>query len=497
FTGLSSGNTYVSGTTLYYRPSAGGTFTVNANGASDPETGVAGYTFSPLNGFASATQSGNHVDVTFDGSSTGNGGSTVVAVNNAGVSSTPPTAFTVTKDAVAPAGGLLSINPYAGTLAVPVAKTDFADADSGIASNVVTRSDPQAPVGGVCPANGYTGANGVTLPNDTVPADGQCYQYTLTGTDHVGNVATYRTIVLVDTTGPAGGSVDYANGPSSLSAISVDWDAGTDPQSGIAQVRVDRATASVSGGVCGPLGSFTTIVANATTSPVVDSGVSAGNCYAYQIVVTNNAGVSSTFSSASITQLTNAVPFELAAGNPAGAVLEGSTVYLGPSAANLPWKLELTTDGGNGVTQATWQGKAGPQLTSSPTADSTPTNAPFTSGVYQWDGSAISDTINLTRDPGATVDVVNVVSDLTVPTGSISYAGGAYASHSVHVTTTASDGGSGVASTQVQRSEAPLTGATCGAWSSFTDITLNGGGNDTNVTDNTCYRYQLVITDKV
>src|SRR5581483_10129082 len=205
FTGLSSGNTYVSGTTLYYRPSAGGTFTVNANGASDPETGVAGYTFSPLNGFASATQSGNHVDVTFDGSSTGNGGSTVAAVNNTGVSSTPPTAFTVTKDAVAPAGGLLSINPYAGTLAVPVAKTDFADADSGIASNVVTRSDPQAPVGGVCPANGYTG--------------------------------------------PAGGSVAYANGPSSLGAISVDWDAGTDPQSGIAQVRVDRATASVSGGV--------------------------------------------------------------------------------------------------------------------------------------------------------------------------------------------------------------------------------------------------------
>ena len=103
----------------------------------------------------------------------------------------------------------------------------------------------------------------------------------------------------------------------------------------------------------------------------------------------------------------------------------------------------------------------------------------------------------MTRDPGATVDVLNVSSDLNDPTGSISYANGTYASHSVHITTSASDGESGVGSTQVERSEAPLTGATCGAWSSFAAITLNGGGNDTTVLDNTCYRYQLVVTDNV
>src|SRR4029077_16908338 len=73
YTGTSAGNTFVSGTTLFYRPSAGGTFTVNANGASDPETGIqsgnAGYTFSSLTGFVSTTQTGSHVDVAFDGSS--------------------------------------------------------------------------------------------------------------------------------------------------------------------------------------------------------------------------------------------------------------------------------------------------------------------------------------------------------------------------------------------------------------------------------------------
>jgi hypothetical protein len=497
FTGASAGNTFVSGSTLYYRPSVGGTFTVNATGASDPETGIAGYAFSTLSGFAGATQNGNHVDVTFDGSSTGGGAYTVVANNNAGVSSTPATPFSIAKDSTAPSGGLLSINPYSGSLSIAIAKTDFTDAGSGIASNAVTRSNPQTPVAGACPVGGYTGANAVTLPNDTVPADGECYQYTLTGTDNVGNAGAYSTNVLVDTTGPAGGSVAYANGASSLSAISIDWNAGTDAESGIAQVRVDRASASVTGGACGSLGGFSTIVTNATVSPVVDSAVSAGNCYAYRIVVTNNAGVSSTFTSASVTQLTAAVPFQIANTIPSGASLQGSTLYLGAAAANQPWKLQLTTDGGNGVTQATWQGKSGSPLSSAPITDATPTSVPFNSGVYTWDGTPVNDTIQLTRDPGAQVDLVRVVSDLVDPTGLITYANGAYASHSVHITTSASDADSGVASTQVQRASAPLTGATCGSWTGYADVTLNGGGNDTTVTDNTCYSYQLVVTDNV
>jgi hypothetical protein len=110
---------------------------------------------------------------------------------------------------------------------------------------------------------------------------------------------------------------------------------------------------------CGTFGSFTTLVANAAVSPTVDSGVAAGNCYAYRIVVTNNAGVDSTFSSPSIVKLTNGLPIQLAPGNPAGSFLSGSTLYLGPSSANLPFTLRLTTLGSNGVTSATWQGKSG------------------------------------------------------------------------------------------------------------------------------------------
>jgi len=103
-----------------------------------------------------------------------------------------------------------------------------------------------------------------------------------------------------------------------------------------------------------------------------------------------------------------------------GSILTGSTLYLGPSSANLPFKLQLTTLGANGVTSATWQGKSG-SLQSMPATDTTATSTPFDSGVYTWDGTApLNDSIQVSRDPSATVDSVNVVSDTNDPTGTIS-----------------------------------------------------------------------------
>ena len=69
---------------------------------------------------------------------------------------------------------------------------------------MITRSNAQAPSSpGVCPAGGYTGSTVVTSP-DTVPTDGQCYVYTLTGTDRVGNATSVASSpILVDTTAPS------------------------------------------------------------------------------------------------------------------------------------------------------------------------------------------------------------------------------------------------------------------------------------------------------
>ena len=91
---------------------------------------------------------------------------------------------------------------YAST-SVVISTGNYTDAGSGISFNQITRSNAQAPVAGVCPASGYTGASGVSSPDGGV-TNGQCYVYTLTGTDNVGNTSTISSSpVLVDSTPPA------------------------------------------------------------------------------------------------------------------------------------------------------------------------------------------------------------------------------------------------------------------------------------------------------
>ncbi|MHB8651268.1 MAG: SwmB domain-containing protein [Gaiellaceae bacterium] len=509
FGGLSAGNTFVNGSTLFFRPSASGTFTVNANGASDAETGIGGYTFSNLNAnggsFASVTPSGNTLAVAFDGSSAGpTAGQTVTANNNAGLSSTPG-AFTITQDSTAPVGGGISASPFSSSPTIALSETDFNDGTgSGVASLALTRSDPQAPVNGGCPVSGWTGATPVTLTNhaasDTVPTDGMCYQYTLTATDNVGNVARTSTNVLVDSTPPAGGSVSYADGLSSLAAVSVGWDKGSDAQSGISQVLIEKASATLTGSTCGSFSGFTVIATNPGSSPIGDTAVAAGNCYVYEVVVTNGAGLTATYTSTAVVHETAASPIALS-GSPAGSFLAGSTLYLAGSGGS--FQLQLTTIGQNGVASATWQGKgANPPFSSSPATDSTVTAAPYQSGTYTWTPAfAGGASIQVTRHAGGTTttDSVGVQSDTSAPTGSISYADGMYQSASVPVTVSSSDGdGSGIATTQVQRASTTLSGSTCdtGHWSGFSPVTLSGGVDNTVLGGN-CYMYQAVVTDNV
>ena len=150
--------------------------------------------------------------------------------------------------------------------------------------------------------------------------------------------------------------------------------------------------------------------------------------------MTNNAGVTSTFTSAAVAKLTVASPIAVSPGNPAGVYLSGTTLFVGPNAANLPFKLELTTLGQNGVASATWQGKASGPFRARLRPTRPTTSPPFHSGTYTWDGTpGLNDSIQVTRDPSATVDSVSVVSDTNNPTGSISYGAGPFVTHSIHV----------------------------------------------------------------
>ena len=128
----------------------------------------------------------------------------VVAVGTDNVTnstvSTPP--IPVTVDSSGPTGGAISVPNYANTLSVTITTTNFSDSISGMASNVISRSNGQAPTAGVCPTSGYTGATTVSSP-DTSVANGNCYEYTLTGTANDGSSTSVTSNpVLVDTTAP-------------------------------------------------------------------------------------------------------------------------------------------------------------------------------------------------------------------------------------------------------------------------------------------------------
>ena len=67
FSGLSA-NAYWDGSTLYFRPAAGGTFTVTAS-STDGQSGIGSYTFGTLNSNGGSnfggSQTGDHFDYTF------------------------------------------------------------------------------------------------------------------------------------------------------------------------------------------------------------------------------------------------------------------------------------------------------------------------------------------------------------------------------------------------------------------------------------------------
>ena len=78
------------------------------------------------------------------------------------------TTFTLTLDNTAPTGGSISVPAYATSTSVTITSGNYTDAGFGITSNVLTRSNGQAPTAGACPGSGYSGSTVVSSPDVTV-----------------------------------------------------------------------------------------------------------------------------------------------------------------------------------------------------------------------------------------------------------------------------------------------------------------------------------------
>jgi|GEM_PF-4449947 len=221
FSGLSSNAFYSpSLNTLYFRPAAGGAYTVTAS-ASAP-SGIASYGFSSLsaNNF-SGTQSGAQESYTFGTSATSPASApTVWATSNSGRTSANAT-YNLVSDTTAPVGGALSVDGTAATAggssstttstSYPInSRTDYSEAASasasGLASSILTVQS-ETLSGTTCGAPGSGGPfaapaiiTGTSQPSGITA--GFCYLYTLTGTDNVGNAASVSTTVEVTSATP-------------------------------------------------------------------------------------------------------------------------------------------------------------------------------------------------------------------------------------------------------------------------------------------------------
>ena len=139
FSGLSA-NAYWDGSgTLFIRPAASGTFTVTAS-STDNQSGIASYAFGTLNSNGGSnfagSQTGDHFDYTFDGTTTAPSTARIVsATNGAGTPSGNGT-YSISADTTAPSVAAPNVTAgYYTSLSVPVTKSGGSDGGAGVDSS--------------------------------------------------------------------------------------------------------------------------------------------------------------------------------------------------------------------------------------------------------------------------------------------------------------------------------------------------------------------------
>jgi hypothetical protein len=207
----------LTGTTIYYRGNATGSFKL-VDTLGDPTSGVASATFPSIAtaGWTHAAETlstpvgGPYTSSTFSWTATPSNptGYAVSGLDNAG--NTGSAGITFTSDTTAPTGGSVSYtNGVVDTLSVPITTANGIDSQSGVnaASGIVKRDQATlSPLTETCSTFPGTFATTVTLVGgaDTSVTTGHCYQYEYLVSDNVGNQATYTSLSVakVDTSGP-------------------------------------------------------------------------------------------------------------------------------------------------------------------------------------------------------------------------------------------------------------------------------------------------------
>lgn len=120
------------------------------------------------------------------------------------------------------------------------------------------------------------------------------------GLDAYGNTAPTTLLMRLDNTAPTGGAIDYPNGGTNASTVTVSLGAIADSGSGVnGSIRsLRRQTAPLTGTTCGTFSGFSDIVANpAISGSAVVVPLVAGQCSRYQYTFADAVGNSTTVTS--------------------------------------------------------------------------------------------------------------------------------------------------------------------------------------------------------
>ena len=388
---------------------------------------------------------------------------------------------------------------YVTALSVPVGVGTVTDSGSGVSTSGVLRASA-ALSGGTCGAFGSFTEISLTDGSDTSVLSNTCYQYQQQATDNVGNTTTSTpsNTVKVDNTAPTVPAPAVTAGYVITSTVPVALGTVTDAGSGVNTSGVLRASAALSGGTCGPFDSFTAVSLTAGT----DTTVLSDTCYQYQQQATDNAGNVGTSTTSNTVKVDTTAP-------PVPTLTHSTLSNVSVTGTNVYYR-STASSGGFTVTASSTDSESGIASYSFPSLG---TGWTFTGSgatrTYSWSGTNPTTSsgglaVTATNNAGQTssgsnaTNPITMVSDTTAPTVAVpSVTAGYVTALSVPVGVgTVTDSGSGVSTSGVLRASAALSGGTCGAFGSFTEISLTDG-SDTSVLSNTCYQYQQQATDNV
>jgi hypothetical protein len=313
---------------------------------------------------------------------------------------------------------------------------------------------------------------------------------TVTATDEAGNSVTASFTVTRDTQAPTGGSVDYPDGYQTTTAVTVATSDGTDAGAGIASAVLERGTATLANGVCGP---FTW--ADAASPDTVPSG----KCARYRLHVTDRVGNQTTYASSKTVKVDTTAPpaplLTLFEDEPDEHAV-GRILYYRPSADGGRFTVEAAaSDPQSGIANVTFPALLGD-------VGGADTDDPYAHTYSFASGTTASAMGVVAAQNGAGVVSATAAFDLkpdaAPPAGvTISYPNG-YVDGGL-VTIDVSNGTDLLsridpATAVLERQTAPLSGVVCGA---FGEWIATADSSADVLAPNTCARYRYRISDHV